>query len=57
MIDSPDLPPMRLLYRGGDEFRLAEYPAVRLLFEGAGERAETYILLRGFVLGTGRRVP
>jgi hypothetical protein len=55
MIDSPGLPPMRLLYRGGDEFRLADHPAVRLLFDGAGGRVETYILFRGFVLGTGRR--
>lgn len=56
MVRSPGLPPMRLLYRGGHEFRLAEYPAVRLLFHGAGEHAETYILLRGLVLGTGERV-
>lgn len=55
MIHSPGFPPMRLLYRGGDEFRLAEQPAWRLLFSDSGDRAETYILFQGFLFGTGRR--
>lgn len=57
MIEPPGLPPMRLLYRGDDEFRLAEHLAVRVVFQGAGERAASYIVLRGMVLGTGRRAP
>jgi pimeloyl-ACP methyl ester carboxylesterase len=56
MILSPGLPPRRLLYRGNDEFRLAEYPAIRLLFEGAGEQATSYIVLSGMVMGTGKRM-
>lgn len=57
MIQPPGLPPMRLLYRGDDEFRLAEHLAVRVVFQGAGERATSYIVLRGMVMGTGRRAP
>lgn len=55
MIHSPGFPPMRLVYRGGDEFRLAEDPGIRVLFDGAGERASSYIVLRGMVLDTGLR--
>jgi hypothetical protein len=56
MFQPPGLLPMRLLYRGDDEFRVAEHPAVRVVFDGAGERATSYIVLRGMVLETGRRV-
>lgn len=57
MFQPPGLPPMRLLYRGGDEFRVAGHLAVRVVFGGAGERATSYIVLRGMVLETGRRAP
>lgn len=55
MFQPPGLPAMRMLYRGGDEFRLAEHLAVRVVFDGAGERATSYMVLRGMVLGTGNR--
>lgn len=57
MFQPPGLPAMRMLYRGGDEFRLAEHLAVRVVFDGAGERATSYTVLRGMVLGTGNRAP
>jgi hypothetical protein len=56
MLQPPGLRPMRLLYRGGDEFRVAGHLAVRIVFDGAGERATSYIVLRGMVLETGRRM-
>jgi hypothetical protein len=55
MFQPPGLPPMRLLYRGGDEFRVEGHLAVRVVFEGFGNRATSYIVLRGMVLDTGRR--
>jgi hypothetical protein len=56
VIHSPGFPPRRLLYRGGDEFRLADYPVIRLVFNGAGEKATSYIAFSGMVMGTGKRV-
>jgi CubicO group peptidase (beta-lactamase class C family) len=56
MFQPPGLPPMRLLYRGGDEFRVAGHLAVRVVFDGPGARATSYIVLRGMVLDTGKRI-
>lgn len=56
MVESPGAPPMRLLYRGGNEFRIESNPEVRVLFLGEGERASSYILFTGLLLGSGRRV-
>lgn len=56
MVESPGAPPMRLLYRGGNEFRIESNPQVRVLFLGEGERASSYILFTGMLFGSGRRV-
>lgn len=56
MVESPGAPPMRLLYRGGHEFRIAANPGTRVLFFGEGERASSYILFSGLLFGSGRRV-
>jgi pimeloyl-ACP methyl ester carboxylesterase len=56
MIHSPGFPPTRLLYQGDDEFRMAEFPGIRLLFNVNGEHATSYIVFSGMVLGNGKRV-
>jgi hypothetical protein len=55
-IELPGQPPARLLYYGDHEFRLAEDPGVRVLFDGAGDRAQSYVAFRGQLFGAGRRV-
>jgi hypothetical protein len=44
-----------IVHYGNHEFRLADDPGVRILFDGSGERATSYTVFRGQMLGSGRR--
>jgi hypothetical protein len=56
LLDLPWDSAVRVVYYGDDEFRLADDPGVRILFEGDGERATSYSIIRGLLIGRGRRV-
>jgi hypothetical protein len=57
LAELPWAPATRLLYYGDHEFRLADDPSIRILFDGSGERATSYTVFRGQLFGSGRRVP
>lgn len=56
LLDLPWDPAVRVVYYGEDEFRLADDPGVRILFDGPGERATSYTVFRSLLLGRGHRV-
>lgn len=45
----PGGPPARLLHEGGHAFRIAAAPSVRIVFDGGGERATSYVAFTGTV--------
>jgi hypothetical protein len=50
-------PATRLLQYGDHEFRLTDDPSIRILFDGSGERATSYVAFRGQLFGAGRQLP
>jgi hypothetical protein len=54
-LQAPGMPAMRLLHEGGHAFRLEDAPAMRVVFDGGGERATSYITFAGLLLGQGHR--
>jgi hypothetical protein len=49
MIQRPDMPPGRLLHEGGHAFRIEGAPSFRVLFDGGGERATSYVAFTGLL--------
>lgn len=56
MIEPRPLPPMRILYDGNNEFRLAASPAFIIRFDGNGPRATSITVLQGAIVDVGTRV-
>lgn len=54
-IQAADMPPTRLLHEGGHAFRLEGAPGMRVVFDGGGERATSYITFGGLLVGQGHR--
>lgn len=54
-IQTAGMPPMRLLHEGGHAFRLDGAPGMRVVFDGGGERATSYIAFGGLLVGQGHR--